>query len=1294
MSPLLFVDNKKRGNMLRLYRTAAVMGVEMAKMATTLHDCKIVLEWCFHIETDRELKQSDHEKLTWLLSESFDRQALALRADLDVAEVIEIGPRPEMETPWSSTARSILDSIEVVGVTRFERSRRYGFSRRLTDEERQRLLLIISDRMTEVVYDPPPETFDPGVEPEPVQHIPLLEEGMAALEEANQRLGLAMDEDDLFYNYELFTSTLSRNPTDVELFQLAQANSEHSRHWFFKGIMELDGVELPPLMQVVSAPLAYSRPNVVVAFHGNTSAIEGSEVMILVPENTTTASRMIPVSVKYHSTLTAETHNHPTTIEEYHGLATGVGGILRDGKAPYRGGVPGMLSCGICTGNPRIPGREMPWEDDGQTPPEHVAPPLNILISGSNGGFDYGNCYGIPTTYGFIEAWGIRTNEGYRANYKCVAYISLVGEVDSRHAQKTEVTKGMKIAVPGGPNYRIGMGGGARSSATVGDVSLDFDSVQRGDPEMGQRGLRLVLACSYMGARNPIKLIHDEGAGGNSNAIPETLDPAGGMLRVSAFPVADTSLSVREIWGNESQERDVIAFDASDAKLIVKICDRENLPIAIVGEVTGDGQLVLIDERDGSKPVNLPLGPILGELPRKRFKLERVEPKLNPLTLPDISVTEALERVFGLVSVASKGWLTRKVDRSVTGLIAQQQCVGPYQLPLSNYAIKAKSRFDNVGTAASLGQRQRLGLISTPAMARMAVAEALTNLMGAVITELGDVKGSLNWMWPDKRPVEAAQLYDAATAFRDFAIGLGIAADGGKDSMSMTIQTDKGPVKAPGQMVFATYALMPDVQIGVTPDLKQSGNSLILIDLSRGQTRLGASCLAQTFGQLGDECPDFDNGDLLKRTFNTVQELIRRGEVVSLHDRSDGGLVTTLVEMAIGGGFGIEVETSGPEALPYYFNEELGLVIEVSRPDEIQKALRAMDIPAEKIGTVGQHQGRVNLVHNNQSVLGATLTTLRRWWEATSDALERQQTNPACVEQEVWSYSDWRIPQYELTFQPLQTPPRILKLGIKPQAAVLRVQGTNGDAEMRDAYYEAGFEVNDIMVGDLLRGEASLGQIQALAYPGGFSFADVLGAGKGWGGMVKFRDRLADELRNFYERQDTLSLGVCNGAQLMTVLGLAPFPDIPEAEQPRLLTNQSERFESRWVTVRIDDSPAIMLEGMSGTVWGIWLSSKEGRVFAPDFGLLAQALGNNLVPMRYVDRSGHPTEDYPYNPNGSPYGAASMCTSDGRHLWMMPHMERSANRLWQMPWTPPELDLAATPWLKPFQNAYHWCKNA
>jgi phosphoribosylformylglycinamidine synthase len=1285
----------------RFYRRRSVLPQDVARAQRAVgDDVAVEAEHCFYVQTSAELDPSEMRVLRWLLAETFDGEGLATASFLSrfgslsqSGSIVEIGPRPGIETAWSSTAVGICRVNHIDRVVRLERSRRFGFSVPLSDAQLAEVAEPLHDRMTEAIYPVPLTGFETKVAPEPLRLIPLVQGGIAELRKVNRQLGLAMDEQDLQRFFGLFVEQLRRDPTDVELFQLAQGNSEHCRHGFFNGRMIIDGVaQAGSLMSIVKEPWRRNPGNSVIAFHDDSSAIQGRRLTLLAPSRAGEPSPLAESHRLYHLTLTAETHNHPSGVAPYPGAATGTGGRIRDNQVVGRGGLVQVGGAAYCVGNLHLTGDHV-WEADGYDSPPGLAAPLDILIQASNGASDYGNCFGEPLIYGFVRSFGVSTPGGYRSWFKPIMYSVGAGQIDDAHVGKHRPEPGMAVVQIGGPAYRIGLGGGAASSMMSGEneSGLDFNSVQRGNPEMEQRMGRVLRACIELGDANPIVSAHDLGAGGDCNALPEIVYPAGARIELRTIPLGDASLSALEIWGNESQERNAVLVRQGDLTRLMDVAARENAPLAVVGEITGDGRLCLYDSADGSTPVDLPLEPVLGKVAPKDIDVSSVPESSAPLNLEGVTVSQALERVLRLPSVASKSYLTRKVDRCVTGHVAQQQCVGPNQLPVSDYAVYAQSLFGVSGAALSLGEQPVKGLIDPAAMARMAVAEALLNLAGARITQLSDVRCSANWMWAAKLPGEGARLRQAAVAMSDIMTRLGVAVDGGKDSLSMAA-AGRENIKAPGELVVATYAPMPDVRVKVTPDLKRPGNALVLIDLSGGKARLGGSALAQAWQQVGDEAPDVDDADLLRRAFAAVQELVGNGCVVSAHDRSDGGLITAVAEMAFAGNTGAEIELSpDADSIAALFAEELGVVIETANCDAAISFLTGSDVPATVIGRVGEPGGHIVVRRGGEVVIDRPMVDLRAVWEDTSTRIDRLQADPESVDEESRATRGLvTAPDWQLTFSPALSPePAGGSTSVPPRVAVVRDQGSNGDRELAAAFHAAGFEAWDVTMTDLLEQRISLEEFRGVAFPGGFSYGDVLDAGKAWAGIIRFHGDLSEQFDRFYQRPDTFSLGLCNGAQLMALLGWAPDRAVADELRPRFIRNRSGRFECRFVTVEITPSPSIFLRGMAGSRLGVWVAHGEGRLYLPGG---AGSVDPSLMPIRFADPEGKPTEIYPFNPNGSPGGVTAMTSADGRHLAMMPHPERLANQLWQWPWLPAQWhDLPGSPWLRMFRNAYEWC---
>ncbi|KAG2730347.1 hypothetical protein I3843_01G282100 [Carya illinoinensis] len=1203
-----------------------------------------------------------------------------------------------------------------------ERSRRYLMYSQgaLQDHQINEFAAMVHDRMTECVYTHKLASFETNVVPEEVRYIPIMEKGRKALEEINQEMGLAFDEQDLKYYTRLFREEIKRNPTNVELFDIAQSNSEHSRHWFFTGRMIIDGrVMSRTLMQIVKSTLLANPSNSVIGFKDNSSAIKGFHVKQLRPIHPGSTCPLETAARELDILFTAETHNFPCAVAPYPGAETGAGGRIRDTHATGKGSFVVASTAGYCVGNLNMEGSYAPWEDPSFTYPSNLASPLQILIDASNGASDYGNKFGEPLIQGYTRTFGMRLPSGERREWlKPIMFSGGIGQIDHTHIVKGEPDIGMLVVKIGGPAYRIGMGGGAASSMVSGqnDAELDFNAVQRGDAEMAQKLYRVVRACIEMGEHNPIISIHDQGAGGNCNVVKEIIYPKGAEIDIRKVVVGDHTMSILEIWGAEYQEQDAILVKPESHKLLQSICDRERVSMAVIGAINGKGCVVLVDSlaiqkchSSGLPPpppaVDLELEKVLGDMPQKSFEFFRMVHVREPLDIaPGVTVMDSLKRVLRLPSVGSKRFLTTKVDRCVTGLVAQQQTVGPLQITLSDVAVIAQTYTDLTGGACAIGEQPIKGLLDPEAMARLAVGEALTNLVWAKVTSLSDVKASGNWMYAAKLDGEGAAMYDAAMALSEAMIELGIAIDGGKDSLSMAAHAADEVVKAPGNLVISVYATCPDITKTVTPDLKLGDDGVLLhIDLAKGKRRLGGSALAQVFDQVGIECPDLEDVQYFKRVFEGIQDLIGDELISAGHDISDGGLLVCALEMAFAGNCGIvlDLTSNGKSLLQTLFAEELGLILEVSKNslDAIIEKLSSLGVSSKIIGQVTANPS-IELKVDGVTHLNEKTSLLRDMWEDTSFHLEKLQRLPTCVDLEKEGLKFRHEPSWELLFTPTFTSEKYMNATSKPRVAVIREEGSNGDREMSAAFYAAGFEPWDVTMSDLLKGTISLHEFRGIVFVGGFSYADVLDSAKGWSASIRFNQPLLNQFQEFYKRPDTFSLGVCNGCQLMALLGWVPGPQVGgvlgaggDPSQPRFIHNESGRFECRFTSVSIKDSPAMMFKGMEGSTLGVWAAHGEGRAFFPDEGVLNDVLHSDLAPLRYCDDDGNVTESYPFNLNGSPLGVAAICSPDGRHLAMMPHPERCF-LMWQFPWYPKQWNVdkkGPSPWLRMFQNAREWC---
>uniref|UniRef100_UPI0037E9C471 phosphoribosylformylglycinamidine synthase isoform X1 n=2 Tax=Semicossyphus pulcher TaxID=241346 RepID=UPI0037E9C471 len=1309
---------------IRFYSAEAVRGRALQRAAKLHPQLAIISELCYNVDLIgcKDLSPEEKQVLLWLLQPPLQAEPLSEEPQLSEGgdgTLVEIGPRLNFSTAWSTNAVSICHSVGLNDITRVEVSRRFlikpedGAS--VSDEVVNQLIECLYDNMTECIYKHPITSFTVETKPQPVWEVDVLGAGRAALEAANKDLGLAFDSWDLDFYTSMF-QRIQRNPTSVECFDLAQSNSEHSRHWFFRGLMEIDGQEQKEtLFSLIMETQQHSNQNNVIKFCDNSSGIRGVELECVYPKDPSRASPYETRSSLRHVIFTAETHNFPTGVAPFSGATTGTGGRIRDVQSAGRGGHVIAGTAGYCFGNLHIPGYVLPWESEGEgwDYPSSFAPPLQVAIKASDGASDYGNKFGEPVLSGFARSFGMLLANGERREWiKPIMFSGGLGSIEDAHVEKEEAQTGMEVVKIGGPVYRIGVGGGAASSVQVqGDNSStrDLGAVQRGDAEMEQKMNRALRACLERSTGNPICSIHDQGAGGNGNVLKELSEPAGAVIYCSRFKKGDPTLSVLELWGAEYQESNALLLRPSDRPFLEQVCRREKCPVDFVGNISGDGKMVLVDDESGSGngenkarcPVDLQLEWVLGKMPQKRFKVQRLTPTHKPLIFPaGLTVRDALERVLRLPAVASKRYLTNKVDRSVTGLVAQQQCVGPLHTPLADVAVVALSPFSLEGAATAIGEQPIKGLLCPAAGARMAVGEALTNLVFAKITALKDVKCSGNWMWAAKLPGEGACLWDACRAMCEVMGQLGIAIDGGKDSLSMAARVGRETVKAPGALVISAYAVCPDITATVTPDLEDpDGEGLLLwVPLSPGRVRLGGSALAQCFSQLGDVCPDLDQPELLTSCFNTTQTLIQDRLLSAGHDISDGGLISCLLEMAFAGNRGIDVELSsdGAEVMELLFSEELGLVLEVSclHVQSVCQRFGDVGLQCRRVGRTagfGPH-AEVKIRVDGQEVLRASLPELRALWEETSFQLERLQANEACVRQEEAGLAKRTQPFFKLTFDPSEMP-SVSQL-VRPRVAVIREEGSNGDREMCVSLHMAGFQVWDVTMQDLCSGSVTLDSFKAVVFVGGFSYADVLGSAKGWAASVTFNPKAKAEFEGFRRRVDTLSLGVCNGCQLLALLGWVGEEKAGAGADVVLTQNKSGRFESRFVSVGIQESPSIWLRGMEGSALGVWVAHGEGVMQFRTPHVQDRILSGGLAPLRYLDDRGLPTEEYPLNPNGSPGGVAGLCSGDGRHLAMMPHPER-CTLSWQWPWAPRGLQASLTPspWLRMFENAAAWCQN-
>ena len=1209
--------------------------------------------------------------------------ALPARARNEVA----IGPRPGTTSPWSSKATDILRNCGLEFVRRVERGTLYAFA---ADTVPSAVLPLLYDRMIEAPLDSLEILFR-RVDPAPLVHIPVRAEGRCALVAANREMGLALSDEEIDYALHAFAG---RDPTDVELMMFAVVNSEHCRHKIFNADWIIDGQrEARSLFDMIRHTHATHPQGTIKAYSDNAGVIEGFDVSVFGPQ--------LDEDFRYgyrqrqtHVLIKVETHNHPTAIAPYPGASTGVGGEIRDEGAAGTGGWSQAGLCAFFTSHLRLPEFAQPWEKERAAFPDRLATPLAIMTEGPIGGAAFGNEFGRPNILGIFRTLEDDSTGVWRGYHKPIMVAGGVGLIDAAHVEKKTPAAGDCVIQLGGPAMLIGLGGGAASSMDTGANSedLDFASVQRDNPEMQRRCQELISRCIALGAENPIISIHDVGAGGLSNACPELVADVGARFDLRAIHNDDPGMSPMQIWSNEAQERYVLVVGRADLDRFAELAARERCLFAVIGEITGDGTLSLDDEQLGGKPIDdLDLAVILGKPPKMLRRATRSQPVRQRLDLGELSIAEAAERVLRFPAVAAKTFLITIADRTVTGLVARDQMVGPYQVPVADLALTCHSFQGNTGSAMAMGERTPLALVDAPASGRMAIAEAITNIAAAHIGPIHRIKLSGNWMCACGEDGEDAALYDTVRAVGlEFCPAVGVSIPVGKDSLSMRAVWEDAEgaahkVVAPLSLVVSAFAPVDDVRRHATPDLKSGDTRLLLVDLGRGQNRLGGSCLAQTYNQIGSEPPDVDAGDV-RGLYEAVQTLLDQDLVLAYHDRSDGGLFTAVAEMAFAGRCGVEltIDTLGDDSLAALFCEEVGVVIQYRAED------------AEAVYKVFEEQGIADLVHGvgqpidglhlrvrsgDDLVYDAPLLDRHAAWAELTYRMQAHRDDPDCAREEYEALADGQDPG--LNFHLAHEVAPTIGGKARPRVAVLREQGINGQVEMAAAFDAAACEAVDVTMTDLLEGRVELSSFHGLAACGGFSYGDVLGAGAGWARSIFFHDRLREQFTAFFERPDTFSLGVCNGCQMLSHLKeLIP----GAANWPQFVRNRSEQFEARFATVEVLESCSVLLRGMEGSRLPIAVAHGEGRVHLGDERAMERVRMENQLCLRYVDNYGQPAERYPSNPNGSPGGLTALTSTDGRATIMMPHPERVFRNV-QLSWRPAEWTGEEGPWLKLFQNA-------
>jgi len=1303
------------------------------------------------VDSASPLSEDDLNRMNGLLT--YGEPALPEHAEGVVEEFVVI-PRFGTISPWASKATDIVHNCGMAHIHRVERGVAYrinlkggilgtglGAAKKLDSEQAQAVAALLHDRMTESVLRHPDQAAGlfSSLEAKPLESIDVMGAGRNALEKANTDLGLAMSDDEIDYLLEAFTNA-KRNPTDVELMMFAQANSEHCRHKIFNADWTIDGVaQDKSLFKMIKNTHEMNPRGTIVAYSDNSSIIEGAEVTRFYPRE---GQEYAPSTELVHTLMKVETHNHPTAISPFPGASTGAGGEIRDEGATGRGSKPKAGLTGFTVSNLMIPGAVQAWEnaanvtapagkrDESQVygKPERIASPLQIMIEGPLGGAAFSNEFGRPVLGGYFRTYeqnigqqfagGKDTVMGY---HKPIMIAGGIGNISASHTHKNDIPVGSLLIQLGGPGMRIGMGGSAASSMATGTntADLDFDSVQRGNPEMERRAQEVINGCWQLADKNPIISIHDVGAGGLSNAFPEITNDAkrGAIFDLRKVPLEESGMAPKEIWSNESQERYVLAIAPGDLALFQGLCERERCPFAVVGVATEERQLKVIDQEMGNNPVDMPMEVLLGKPPKMHRDVKHVQNDLPAIDLTGIQLEEAAKRVLLLPTVADKSFLITIGDRTVGGMSVRDQMVGPWQVPVADCAVTTLSYDAYVGEAMAMGERTPLAVIDAPASGRMAVGETVTNLAAAPINDISDIKLSANWMAACGQPGQDAALFDTVKAVgMELCPALGLSIPVGKDSLSMrTTWKDEGADKAvisPVSLIVSGFSPVYDVRKSLTPQIRtdKGETSLIVIDLGRGKNRMGASALAQVMGQLGNAAPDVDSPEDLKGFFNAIQQLNKEGKILAYHDRSDGGLYATLVEMAFAGRAGLSVNldmlTLGEEGtmdhgdaknwagqvaerrneltLSALFNEELGAVIQVPAEEKsaVMDVLRSFNLGAcSHIIGKPNDRGVIEFTRDAKIIYSQPRAELHRLWSETSWRISRVRENPATADAEYDRLLDETDPgmQPKVTFDMAENiAAPFLSSGVRPRVAILREQGVNSHIETAWAMHRAGFAAVDVHMSDLISRRVSLDDFQGIIAVGGFSYGDVLGAGEGWAKSILFNPEMADQFAKFFQRKDTFGMGICNGCQMMSNLKSL----IPGAHAwPKFTTNKSEKFEARFSMVEVLDSPSIFLQGMAGTQTPIAIAHGEGFADFSQTGNIDEAIG----ALRFVDNKGSATETYPYNPNGSPRGLTSVTTADGRFTVMMPHPER-VSRTVQNSWHPDGWG-EDSPWARMWGNA-------
>ena len=1300
--------------MLILRGSPALSPFRLAKLlqdltAAGLPACAVDAEFVHVVEVARELTTGERSVLDRLLTYGPHRESTRVSGVVQV-----VAPRPGTISPWSSKATDIAHTCGLTAIKRIERVIAYTVNvgetappfplSPLDTAQLQVLQAKLHDRMTQAIFGDLStcEVLFSHEAPRPLGTVPVLAAGRAALVSANAALGLALADDEIDYLVAAFTK-LGRDPSDVELMMFAQANSEHCRHKIFNATWEIDGtVRDLSLFQMIKNTHTLHSEGILSAYKDNAAVFTGTRGGRFYTDPRTHEYAAHDEDI--HILCKVETHNHPTAISPFPGAATGSGGEIRDEGATGRGAKPKAGLVGFSVSNLRLPGAVQPWEKD-YGKPGRIVSALDIMIEGPLGGAAFNNEFGRPAINGYFRTFeqqvpGARGSE-LRGYHKPIMLAGGLGNIKAEHVQKGKINPGDQLVVLGGPAMLIGLGGGAASSMASGhgDENLDFASVQRDNAEMERRCQEVIDRCWALGADNPISFIHDVGAGGVSNALPELVNDGGrgGRFNLRRLPNDEPGMSPLELWCNESQERYVLAVPADRIDLFRQLCERERAPFAIVGEATAEKKLVVEDPHFSNTPIDLPLEVLLGKPPRMHRKETSLPRPQHRLDLRSVTLLEAAKRVLSHPAVADKTFLISIGDRTLGGLIARDQMVGPWQVPVADCAVTSATFDVYTGEAMAMGERTPVAVNNAAASARLAVGEALTNLAAAQVGDLGKVNLSANWMAAPAVPGDAADLYAAVQAVGlELCPALGITIPVGKDSMSMSTVWHEGSeqrrVTAPVSLIVSAFAPVADIRLTLTPQLQPVEHSvLLLIDLGRAKNRLGGSILAQVVSQMGEATPDVDSATDLKNFWKVIQQLGREGKLLAYHDRSDGGLLATVAEMAFAGHTGVDVELPHlHEPFAALFNEELGAVLQVSEEnlDEVYLVLRENGLKAcvSRLGTLNSHYA-LRVRQSGKELFNESLVTLRGWWSDVTHRIARMRDNPDSADQEQahrLDRDDAGITP-KITFDIKQSARSAQRSATRPSVAILREQGVNGEVEMAAAFTRAGFRAVDIHMTDILSGRVSLKDFRGLAACGGFSYGDVLGAGEGWAKSALFNERARVEFAAFFAREDTFGLGVCNGCQMMSNLKSM----IPGADHwPRFVQNQSERYEGRFVSVKVEPSPSILFKDMAGSVIPICTAHGEGYAEFADRAAAEEFSQSGLVSARFVDNYHQTTEHYPLNPNGSPLGMTALTTTTGRVTIIMPHPER-VFRSACMSWSPKDWP-EDSPWMKLFYNARDW----